>query len=401
MLPKHAGSAFEPLGLSSADRILVHVASRVTEEVFSFVGPATAALVGQGIVPVLVALEDAETRPWLDRFDPGVKRVLVPAGRHRLGDLARLRAATIDVLRGCPQVEGVHVHGLIPRAIGLSAIKSLGIRTPVYFSPHGSRLLGPLLGFWGRVLLRLSGTARADAPQLQIASHQVDAQRLAGVTDSQISLIESPVLRVFLEAERREASTPIIVGGGKTPEDDDAIDRFTQFAVLLRDSASHPEFYWMGSVTKAQKDRLDCVKARVIPRDNERERAELLSRAWLYFAPVGGRGVPVGLTEAMAAGVPCVAADTPFHREVVQSHVSGFLYDSQDEALQTIAKLLDSPELRRAVSQTARAEASTRFDDGAFRQRLLRAYGRAAPDETAEDARQRVERSTAATPGHA
>lgn len=370
--------------------VMVHVASHVTEEVFSFLGPATAALKSQGITPMLVTLDDPAARVWLERFDPAVQLVLVAPSWQPLGDQVRLRAAAIGAVRQCRRLEGVHFHGFIPRVLGTSVIKALGPRTPVYFSPHGSRLLGSL-SLGGRVVLRFSGW-RSGAAQRTIASHKVDQQRLSAVVDARVNLIESPVPRVFLEIERHEAAAPIIIGGSQTADDGEAVEMFTRFAVLLRDAAREAAFCWIGPVSAAQRKLLGTVNAQIVSRDDERERAQWLARAWIYLASGGGRGVPVGLTEAMAVGVPCVVADTPFHREIVESRDNGFVFGSEDEALQLIAELLDSAPLRGAVGQAARAEAARWFGDETFRQRLMQVYGRSpaspqgAPGEAPERA---------------
>ncbi|MBK9133560.1 MAG: glycosyltransferase [Betaproteobacteria bacterium] len=356
--------------------VMVHVASRVTEEVFSFLGPATAALKSEGITPMLVTLDDPAARVWLERFDPSVRLVLVPPSWQPLGDQVRLRAAAVRAVRRCRRLEGVHFHGVIPRVLGASVIKAVGPRTPVFFSPHGSRLLGSL-SLGGRVVLRFTGWQRGGAGQRTIASHKVDQQRLSAVVDARVNLIESPVPGVFLDIARREAAAPIIIGGSQTAADDEAVEMFTRFAVLLRDTAREAAFCWIGPVSDAQRKLLGTVSATIVPRDDEIERARWLARAWIYLASGGGRGVPVGLTEAMAVGVPCVVADTPFHREIVDARVNGFVFGSEDEALLLIAELLDSPPLRATVGQAGRAEATRRFGDETFRQRLLQVYGRA------------------------
>jgi len=268
--------------------VMVHVASRVTEEVFSFLGPATAALKSEGITPMLVTLDDPAARVWLERFDPSVRLVLVPPSWQPLGDQVRLRAAAVRAVRRCRRLEGVHFHGVIPRVLGASVIKAVGPRTPVFFSPHGSRLLGSL-SLGGRVVLRFTGWQRGGAGQRTIASHKVDQQRLSAVVDARVNLIESPVPGVFLDIARREAAAPIIIGGSQTAADDEAVEMFTRFAVLLRDTAREAAFCWIGPVSDAQRKLLGTVSATIVPRDDEIERARWLARAWIYLASGGGR----------------------------------------------------------------------------------------------------------------
>jgi hypothetical protein len=354
--------------------VMVHVASRVTEEVFSFLGPATSALAESGVAQMLVVLDDERTQPWLARFGSGVELRRVAASGAPLGDLLRLRRESLAALQEERGILGLHLHGLIPCLLGASAAAAAGVRAPVFFSPHGSRLLGPLR--WvGRGLLWALRRHDAAPARRAIVSHKADLQRLQGLVDSRVRLIESPVLRLFLQSERREAATPLIVGGGEAWADDAAVAMFVQLVVLLRDTSARPQFSWMGPVTAEQAARLRSANVGVVSRDDEAARARLLSQAWIYLAATGGLGVPIGLNEAMASGVACVAADTQAHRETLHPPQGGLLYGTQAEAAAAIAQLLDSPAQRVALGQAARAEAMRRFDDAAFAARLLEAYG--------------------------
>jgi glycosyltransferase involved in cell wall biosynthesis len=362
--------------------VMVHVASRVTEEVFSFLGPATAALKHQGVTPVLVALDDMAVRTWLKRFDPSVRLVLVHAGPEPLGNFVRLRSATLDVLQRYRRIEGIHLHGVIPHLLGIQAARKLGVRAPMYFSPHASRLLS-VSSISRRALSWATDLQARLTPTRPIVSHRVDVDRLSGWHDSAIDLIESPVLSLFLNTPRRPSEAAVIVGGGLPIGYDEALAMFARFAVLLRDTSHQPMFYWIGAASQAQLNVLASVNAQIVPRDNEPLRARLLSQAWIYVAGGHGRGVPVGVTEAMAAGVPCVVADTPSHSEMVRHELSGFIFRTEDEALGAIAQLLDSPNLRDAVGRAARSEAMVRFDGEVFRTRLLEAYRRVPQAEPA------------------
>ena len=73
----------------------------------------------------------------------------------------------------------------------------------------------------------------------------------------------------------------------------------------------------------------------------------VLSSAW--------EGEPLGLLEAMAAGVPCVATDTAGSRAVLADGDAGLLVPiGNPQALQrAIGRLLKEPELRVAVLEGA------------------------------------------------
>ncbi len=64
------------------------------------------------------------------------------------------------------------------------------------------------------------------------------------------------------------------------------------------------------------------------------------------------------LIEAMAAGVPCVAVDSPASAEVIQGGRYGFLVPNDEKAMaDRVCELLESPDLRRRFSDRARRRA--------------------------------------------
>jgi len=76
-------------------------------------------------------------------------------------------------------------------------------------------------------------------------------------------------------------------------------------------------------------------------------------------------GLPKGLIEAAACGLPLVTTDVPGCREVVTDEAEGLLVPAKDaKALAAaIARLADDPALRTRLGKAARAKALERFDE--------------------------------------
>jgi len=107
---------------------------------------------------------------------------------------------------------------------------------------------------------------------------------------------------------------------------------------------------------------------------------ERLRSAGVYALPSRSEGQPIGIMEAMASGLPVVATRVGGVPDMVREGEDGFLVDpGNSEALaEALAKLLGSPELRRAMSSSARKRAEERFDLPGLRQRLRELYMEAA-----------------------
>jgi len=110
---------------------------------------------------------------------------------------------------------------------------------------------------------------------------------------------------------------------------------------------------------------------------------EVLRQAHIICMPSYREGLPRGLIEAAACGLPIVTADVPGCREVVRDGESGILVPVRDGAATAaaIGRLLDDADLRHAMGRAARQLALDEFTVEAFVADTLAAYAalRAAP----------------------
>jgi glycosyltransferase involved in cell wall biosynthesis len=90
---------------------------------------------------------------------------------------------------------------------------------------------------------------------------------------------------------------------------------------------------------------------------------ELLAAADLLVAPSPAPGTGVSLLEALAAGLPVVAADTAFHRQWITAGREGLLVPPEDTAALSAAvhRLIDEPQLAAALGASARQRAEAEF----------------------------------------
>jgi glycosyltransferase involved in cell wall biosynthesis len=85
-----------------------------------------------------------------------------------------------------------------------------------------------------------------------------------------------------------------------------------------------------------------------------------LEAADVFVFPSRLEGMPNSVLEALAAGVPVVAARTDAHVEIIPPDI-GWLYDGTDELVRQVTALLADPALGRRVAGRARAVARERF----------------------------------------
>ncbi len=141
-------------------------------------------------------------------------------------------------------------------------------------------------------------------------------------------------------------------------------------AVLNR----HPDatFLWVGEgpdeeVSKALvSDRRLEGHVRLLGR--REDVPSLLALADVFVFPSHAEGYPLAVLEAMAAGLPVVAAAAPGTTELITDSVDGLLFPVADRAAMAgaICQVLDSPEIGSRLASAARGKVGTWTIEDAF-----------------------------------
>ena len=351
---------------------VVHLLDRFTDEVFDLLGPTTAALSQSSVDQVVVVVDEPHRRALLARFDDSIELLLVPPHRDLVTQWRSLCNAFAYALAERP-VKAIHLHGFVASLLGEYTLRKVPQAVPIFYSPHDSRTLHPLRGVatLARLVARLF-LPRRDA--LAIGHGEPEVRALHHISPKQtVRLVEGPVAAPFFEVAGTPARHPLVIGASRT-HNLRAVEAFDQLAVLLGGGALHLSFNWIGPVNEVSSARLQAAHVGLYEASDDAERASRLASGWLYVALGGNRGFPLCLAEAMAAGLPCIAIDSPFHRDMVRHGETGYLCRSQTEVIDRIAQLIDTPRLRQRMGRAARTLARERFSEASFREAVLSAY---------------------------
>jgi glycosyltransferase involved in cell wall biosynthesis len=104
--------------------------------------------------------------------------------------------------------------------------------------------------------------------------------------------------------------------------------------------------------------------------------AEAYGSATVLVVPSHAEANPLVWIEALASGLPVVAYDHPWAREVVEHDVSGVLVPAHDQQAlgAAVIALLDHPDRRRRLGQAAARRARSRFGTDVLVRRLEERY---------------------------
>jgi glycosyltransferase involved in cell wall biosynthesis len=330
-------------------------------------------------------------RATIHRLPQQAARVLVDAtgpGRRQMHNY--LRRLAPDVIHA-HDVYGVMVKGLdVPR-----------VHT-IHGFIHGDTLVAAerFAGIRSRIWKRVETAAWSDQPHIISISPYV-RERLNGVATGVIHDIENPIAPAFFDVRRRENgftifSAAVICQRKNTLMLVEAFAKVVQagFDARLR-LAGHvvePEYAALVDARIRQLG-LDARIARLGSIGAEDVRREL-SSATLFALVSLEENAPLGIEEAMAAGVPVVTSNRCGMPYLVRHGETGWLVNplDPDDIARRICQLFDDGARRRVMSETASRIAKERFHPAAVARRTREVYYEAIGRDHADDAALAIER---------
>ncbi len=253
-----------------------------------------------------------------------------------------------------------------------------------------ARMLRPLV----RRLMRLVLTS---PHSLVVLQNEDDARALkgAGLADSRsIRLIRGSGVNTRRFHPRGDAvlssQAPRVVLAARLLWDK-GIAEYVEAARKLRAAGLPIRFLLAGSpdpgnpasIPQAQLD--EWTREGVLePLGQVEDMVELWAGADIAVLPSYREGLPKGLIEAGACGLPLVTTDVPGCREVVRHEKDGLIVPPRDGAAlaAAIRRLCERPEWARALGQAARKRALSEFDEAIVINETLKVYHELLPAGT-------------------
>ena len=274
-----------------------------------------------------------------------------------------------------------------------------GLPIPRVFTVHGFIHADTALEGGRRARLRawlwkkVEAAAWADQPHIISITPYV-RRRLAGIARGVIHDIDNPVAEPFFQVERDERPGTIFCAAHLSPLKN-TVGLIEAFARLVAGGVD-AELRLAGS---AIDDDYDSLVHRHIEQHGLAGRVSLLGQigteqvrqelaAASVFALVSlHENAPMGIAEAMAAGVPVVTSNRCGMPYMVREGESGYLVepDDPDQIADRLRRLLAGDDLRRSMGTCGREIAQQRFHPAAVAARTREVYYQAAQDSTGSE----------------
>jgi len=364
--------------------MMLHVVGHMTESVAGLIGPSAEHLLGMGVAQRLLMLHDPLRINAVDAIPDGVEITAVDGSAASLSGWRALRAAYRSIARREPGVSAVHFHGIRPWLLGQLESRAWRNAPTVYLSPHGSRLLPVLplalsmarLQQRGKRRLEATDTGGGHAPSSIIAHSEFEAQRLRRMGLPTVT--SHPVIDERFFARRPGTrNAPLILAGSYTLSRVGA-ERMARLAVILSNATPNLTFHWLGPCVPSSQGQLEAAgMAHSAPADTAAA-CTAMAAAWMFVAPTPDPRLPLMLAQAMAAGLACVALNTPTHADLIAHGRTGLLVDDEADLHASVCRLLDDSVMRQQLGAAARVSAIERFGIGQLTEGLALRHGQPA-----------------------
>lgn len=354
---------------------VIHAVGRLTDAVFRFVGPTTEALAHTGTTQTVVAMADEFNEHLVDLFPAGVELVILPWHRNPLTRWHRWLSAFRTVSARAPGGT-VHLHGFVPSAMVVPLIPRRRAKFKFIYSPHGSRSQHGR-GWLPKLMQLIARPWAAQVPDSAMVSMAQDARVLNAAGSQKVQLVETPVDEAFAMVQRSLRKMPVILGGTLDEPVLATASAFAQLAVLMGHGEQEMAFQWIGATNPETMAQLQAAEIDIIEAPLADHRAEAMTEAWVFVAPLESQKLAGQVAEAMTAGVPAIAIDCPQHRDLIVDGVNGYLCASEAELAARAMELVTNPDKCVQMGAAARQATLERFSASKFNQSILKAYAQA------------------------
>lgn len=375
----------------ASDRVskVIHVTEAMSAGVLDVLTNLSAAQLGEGVEVEIIYCPRSPETPRPERLKvlfPGVRLIAVAETTATAIDRVRaLRKALTRALRMVQDRTVVHLHSSYAGVAGRSLPRRLRERAVFVYSPHGFAHLREDKHRCLRFLFAVAESALARRGHGIVAVSQAEASLAESLSRRPVVVLANRLdLAAVGECVEWARDRPLIGNIGRVAPQK-GFDRFARVArVLSRDA----DFLWIGGGSPEGERVLTEAGVTVTGWVDRATALHELRQVDLLLFPSRWEGMPIALMEAQAMGIPAVAYDCVGVSDALVPGRSGFIVNTDEEALDRTRELIRDRSRRQEMAVAAVTN-SRRFGLRGYGHDALAAY---AAIERLAEARQGVRR---------
>lgn len=321
--------------------------------------------IGHDVTVLYSARAEGPLSEELARALPGVEFESIGTPNHpRIWRVVTLRRRLRELSRRSP-FEVVHLHSTFAGVAG----RTVRLDSLVAYSPHGFSFLRGDTDPARQLLYKTLERMLAPRCDLIIGVSSDEVRIAHGELSATTALLTNVVDLDSLPSQPATGSPrPVVVNIGRWTRQK-APERFEAAADALCEIA---DFRWIGAATSDPRSPNVVGTGWLGRAETIRE----LRLADIMYFTSRWEGMPVGLMEAQAMGVPAVARRCVGVADVIIHGVTGIIVETDDEGLAALSELLSSPNRLRDMSKAAWLSRD-RFSSNGYGERSIEVYRKA------------------------
>lgn len=333
----------------------------------------------------VVTVRDDGQKPGMRRWERATVHALPRLGRRQLTGALNSDRRQVQALLHTLAPAVVHAHdtfGLMVRGIAMPRVLTIHGFIHSDTLVAGERFARARSMAWRLIETR----AWADYPHIIAISPYV-RERLGGIATGVIHDIDNPIGAGFFGLSRAEDGLTIFTAAvvSRRKNTLGLVEAFAR----VRQAGLDATLRLAGSVVEPEYERLVLARIRELGLVQHviwlgsiaaSQVVEELRRASVFALVSREENSPLGIEEAMAAGVPVVTSNRCGMPYMVRDGVTGYLVDPEDsgDIAARLIEILRDPTLRHRMGEEGRGIARQRFHPEEVARRTREVYERAA-----------------------
>ena len=226
--------------------------------------------------------------------------------------------------------------GFLGRIVGLFVSK----RILFFYIPHCISYIRKDIGKLKKVIFIFLERVASLKKSVIIACSKSELEQIQKFIKSSSYLVDNAVTPDYINLKlNNKRNKNIVTIGGIRPQKDP--ENFAKIAKEIREKDQTISFSWIGDGDSRSKKILTDSGVNITGWIDTNSVKNILLSSTLYLSTAKWEGMPISILEALACGLPTIAYNGPGNADIIKNRDIGFVFNSNQEAVNKILNLLN------------------------------------------------------------